>query len=133
MNKIEFLDQQIIIHISGWDKFFALKGTVSFPQTSITHVDAYNKSITPPWLKNPGTAIPGVIIAGSYQNLSGRKEFWCTHFQGNTIVIDLEHEQYNRIVVDLPADQPVNEWIDRLRNRNPTLTPSVPYIGSTNG
>jgi hypothetical protein len=118
MNNIEIIDQQVTIHISGWDKFFALKGTVSFPQTSITQVYEYDQSISPPWLKNPGTAIPGVIIAGSYQNLGDRKEFWCTHFKGNTIVIDLEHEQYNRIVLDLPEHQPVNEWIDHLRNTN---------------
>jgi hypothetical protein len=118
MNNIEIIDRQVTIHISGWDKFFALKGTVSFPQTSITQVYEYDQSISPPWLKNPGTAIPGVIIAGSYQNLGDRKEFWCTHFKGNTIVIDLEHEHYNRIVLDLPGDQPVSEWIDRLRNTN---------------
>jgi hypothetical protein len=114
MNNIEIIDRQVTIHISGWDKFFALKGTVSFPKANITQVYEYDQSISPPWLKNPGTAIPGVIIAGSYQNLGDRKEFWCTHFKGNTIVIDLEHEQYNRIVLDLPENQPVSEWIDRL-------------------
>jgi hypothetical protein len=121
MNNIEIIDRQVTIHISGWDKFFALKGTVSFPQASITQAYEYDQSISPPWLKNPGTAIPGVIIAGSYQNLGDRKEFWCTHFQGNTIVIDLEHEQYNRIVLDLPENQPVNEWIDRLAPTNSPL------------
>jgi hypothetical protein len=114
MNNIEIIDRQVTIQISGWDKFFALKGSVSFSHASITQVYEYDQSISPPWLKNPGTAIPGVIIAGSYQNLGDRKEFWCTHFQGNTIVIDLEHEQYNRIVLDLPENQSVNEWIDRL-------------------
>jgi hypothetical protein len=121
MNNIEIIDRQVTIHISGWDKFFALKGTVSFPQASIIQAYEYDQSISPPWLKNPGTAIPGVIIAGSYQNLGDRKEFWCTHFQGNTIVIDLEHEQYNRIVLDLPENQPVNEWIDRLAPTNSPL------------
>jgi hypothetical protein len=121
MNNIEIIDRQVTIHISGWDKFFTLKGTVSFPHASITQVYEYDQSISPPWLKNPGTAIPGVIIAGSYQNLGDRKEFWCTHFKGNTIVIDLDLEHYNRIVLDLPENQPVNEWIDRLA---PTNSPS---------
>jgi hypothetical protein len=122
MNRIEISDQQVTIHISGWDKFFAFKSTVSFPQANITNVYSYDKSISPPWLKNPGTAIPGVIIAGSYQNLGSRKEFWCTHFRDNTIVIDLEREHYDRIVLDLPPDQPINTWIDRLKNPNPVMS-----------
>jgi hypothetical protein len=115
MNKLEIINEQVTVHISGWDKFFALKGTVTFPQASIVNVYPYDHSISPPWLKNPGTAIPGVIIAGSYQDLKNRHEFWCTHFQGNTIVIDLEHEQYGRIVLDLPPEQPIDEWIPRLK------------------
>jgi hypothetical protein len=118
MNNIEIIDRQVTIQLSGWDKFFAFKGSISFPQTSINQVYEYDQRLSPPWLKNPGTAIPGVIIAGSYQNLGDRKEFWCTHFTGNTIVIDLEHEQYNRIVLDLPEHQPVSEWIDRLTHPN---------------
>jgi hypothetical protein len=121
MNNIEIIDRQVTIQLSGWDKFFAFKGSLSFPQASINQVYEYDQSLSPPWLKNPGTAIPGVIIAGSYQNLGDRKEFWCTHFTGNTIVIDLEHEQYNRIVLDLPEHQPVSEWIDRLAPTNSPL------------
>jgi hypothetical protein len=43
-----------------------------------------------------------VIIAGTYQDLAGRKEFWCTHFKENTFVLDLSPEQ------------PITEWIARL-------------------
>jgi hypothetical protein len=114
MNKIDIVEDQCVIQISGWDKFFALKGEVSFPLASITNVYPYDSSLAPPWLKNPGTAWPGVIIAGTYQDLAGRKEFWCTHFKENTLVIDLEHEQYQRIVLDLSPEQPITEWIARL-------------------
>lgn len=114
MNKIHIDEQNITINITGWDKIFCLKGKVSFAKSNITKVDMYDKSISPPWLKNPGTAIPGVIIAGTYQNLRNRKEFWCTHFNGNTIVIDLKGEKYNRIVCDLPPDEPVEQWLKKL-------------------
>jgi hypothetical protein len=115
MNKIELLGDQVTISISGWDKLFSLKGELSFPKQSITKVSAYEDDISPPWLKVPGTAIPGVIVAGTYRNLHGRKEFWCTHFKGNTLVIDLDHENYSRIVCDLSAEQPVETWIARLQ------------------
>ena len=107
-------NERVIISITGWDRVFCLKGRVSFAKSNIIRAYPYEKSITPPWLKNPGTAIPGVIIAGTYQNLKERKEFWCTHFNGNTIVIDLEGEKYNRVVLDLPQDEPVDHWIEKL-------------------
>ena len=114
MNEIHIDEQKVTINITGWDKIFCLKGKVSFAKSNITKVDIYDKSISPPWLKNPGTAIPGIIIAGTYQNLRNRKEFWCTHFNGNTIVIDLKEEKYNRIVCDLSLDEPVEKWIKKL-------------------
>ena len=114
MNKIHLDEENVTIYITGWDKLWCLKGKVSFAKSNISQVAIYDKSISPPWLKNPGTAIPGVIIAGTYQNLKNRKEFWCTHFNGNTIIIDLEGEKYNRIVCDLPLDEPVDEWLKKL-------------------
>lgn len=114
MNKIN-LDRGIVtIFITGWDKIFCLKSKVSFAQKNISHLFVYQKNISPPWLRNPGTAIPGLIVAGTYQNLKGRKEFWSTHFNNNTIVIELEREKYHRIVCDLPLDEPVTKWIKKL-------------------
>lgn len=113
MNKISLNNGQVSIYISGWDAFWSFKKKVSFAQNNITHVFKYDKSISPPWLRNPGTAT-GKIIAGTYQNLKDRREFWCTHFSGNTIVIDLEGEKFNRIVCDLPEDESVDKWIVKL-------------------
>ena len=114
MNRLELKDDQVVISITGWDKLFSLKGEVTFPKSSVTSVYEYDKAISPPWLKNPGTAIPGIIMAGTFQNLEDRKEFWCTKFKGNTIVIDLDHEAYTRIVCDLPSDESVEVWIAKL-------------------
>ncbi len=119
MNTIQIVDHQVTIHLSGWDKFFALKGHVSVPIASITHVDRYQTSLLPPWLKSPGTAVPGLVMAGTFRNLTGRKEFWCTYFKGNTLVIDLQNAAYDRIVVDLPKDQAVEDWIAKLNADHP--------------
>ena len=63
----------------------------------------------------PGTAVPGIIMAGTfYGPCENRKEFWSTHFKGNTIVIDLEHEAYSRIVCDLPEGESVDAWVEKL-------------------
>ena len=114
MTTLALEDDQVVISIDGWDKLFSLKGEVTFPKSSITSAYAYNETISPPWLKNPGTAIPGVIMAGTFQNLGDRKEFWCTKFKGNTVVIDLDHETYTRVVCDLPSDESVKMWVANL-------------------
>jgi hypothetical protein len=114
MNTIALNGDQVTIAITGWDKVFSLKGEVTFPKTSITNVYAFDNSLSPPWLRNPGTAIPGIITAGTYQNLGDRKEFWCTHFKGNALVIDLDHEDYSRIVVDLADHESVEAWVATL-------------------
>jgi len=114
MNQINLNNQQVTIDISGWDSFWSFKKKVSFARNNIIQAFRYNQNIAPPWLRNPGTAIPGKIIAGTYQNLKNRREFWCTHFNGNTIVIDLKQEKYSRIVCDLPEDEPVDQWIAKL-------------------
>ncbi|MBW4537414.1 MAG: hypothetical protein KME09_26105 [Pleurocapsa minor HA4230-MV1] len=114
MNRISLDNQQVTIQIFGWDKLWSFKRKVIFDQNNIIQVFKYDKSISPPWLKSLGTAIPGIIIAGTYQNFKNRQEFWSTRFNGNTIAIDLQREKYNRVVCDLPQDQSVDEWIAKL-------------------
>lgn len=114
MNEIKLDEGQITLTISGWEMLFSLKGEVSFPKSSVTKVYAYDESLSRPWLRNPGTWIPGIIVAGTFQDLGDRKEFWCTHFKGNTLVIDLDHENYSRIVFDLPETESVDDWVVRL-------------------
>src|SRR5688572_2480255 len=75
MTTIESNGDQVTISITGWDKVFSLKGEVTFPRTSVTKVYAFDKSLSPPWLRSPATAILGIIIAGTYRDLRDRKEF----------------------------------------------------------
>ena len=119
MNKIEIDGNEVQIAITGWDKLFSLKGKLTFPLDSVVAVSPYDDSIVPPGIMAPGTSIPKVVIAGTYINLKGRREFWCTHFKGNAIVIDLEHENYDRIVCDLPEDETVDEWKAKLVSKDP--------------
>lgn len=114
MNKIDLDNEQVTISIYGCDSFFSFKSKIIFDKNNIIAVYPYERNLSPPWFRNLGTAIPGFIVAGTYQNFRNRKEFWCTHFQGNTIVLDLDGEEYTRIVCDLPRDDSVTEWITKL-------------------
>jgi hypothetical protein len=100
MNKLTISKTAVQIEITGWDKIWSFKGSLTIPKACISSVRKYDGSLRPPWCRAPGTAIPGVIIAGTYYG-RGRKEFWSTHFRGDALVFDLKDSEYTRIVVDV--------------------------------
>jgi len=99
MNKIITSKYRVRIEITGWDQIWSFKGSLTIPKASISRAYKYDGKLKPPFWRCPGTAIPRVIIAGTYYG-RGRKEFWNTHFKG-TIVFDLKNVEYTRIVVDV--------------------------------
>ena len=114
INTLSVNGEQVILSISGWDRIFAFKRKVTFSRSNISRVYPRNRSVTPPLFRFPGTAIPGIITAGTFLDGETRKEFWCTRFRDNTLVIDLEHEDYSRIVCDLPKGESVDAWVEKL-------------------
>lgn len=99
MNKIITSKNTVRIEITSWDKIWSFKGSLTIPQDSIIRAYKHDGKLKPPFWRCPGTAIPGVIIAGTYYG-RGRKEFWNTHFR-DTIVFDLKDVEYTRIVIDV--------------------------------
>jgi hypothetical protein len=105
MNKITISRDTVHIEITGWDKFWSFKGSLTIPRECISRVYRYDGSTKPPWCRCPGTALPKVIIAGTYYG-RGRKEFWNTHFR-EALVFDLKDSKYTRVVVDLEEPERV--------------------------
>jgi hypothetical protein len=48
----------------------------------------------------PGTQIPGILTAGTFYQSDGAV-FYDVHDPERTIVIDLEHEHYKRLVIEV--------------------------------
>jgi len=88
------------IEMAGWDRVWACKRSLVLPRRSISRVYRRDDTLRPPWCRCPGTAWPGVIIAGTYYG-RGRKEFWSTRFREGTLVFDLHDAEYTRVVVDV--------------------------------
>lgn len=100
MNNLTISTDAVHIEITGWDKIWSFKGSLTIPKDSISKVYKHDGQLRPPWRRWPGTALPRVIIAGTYYG-QGRKEFWNTHFRKSTLVFDLHDAEYTRIVVDV--------------------------------
>ncbi len=71
MVQIEIYPTELIIHVAGADKFFALKSQLTIP---LVHVVKAEVDPTPAqrfwngW-RLPGTSIPGLLTAGSFYNM----------------------------------------------------------------
>lgn len=63
-------------------------------------------------LKLAGAYFPGIISAGTFYQ-DGGLVFWDVHDSTNAIAIDLEHERYHRLVVEVADPTAAIELITR--------------------
>ena len=100
MVAIEIAGNEVTVRVLGSHKIWALKSVVRFKKDQVVSIERVEGGLCPPWLRCPGTALPGVICAGTYYG-KGRKEFWDRTAKGQGIVIDLRDGPFTRIVVDV--------------------------------
>lgn len=97
----------IRFEVKGWDKIFSFKSSIEVPVEHITSVYAA-PNIEMHFLDSfrlLGTSIPDVFKAGTfYQN--NEILFWDVKNKENVIVVELEHEHFKKLVieVDNPAE-----------------------------
>jgi len=114
--KVEFQNDEMVVRLDPLERFLAFKlNTIRVPRSAVTRVD---RSLPPPTWKEiriPGTAIPGVIKAGSYYNDRGW-EFWYVTRRGgeNPVTITLQGQRYASLVLGLPSSSEadrIEEWL----------------------
>ena len=88
--------------VDGWDKMWALKSRLEIPLSHITSVRVDAEPARGWWhgFRMPGTQIPGILTAGTFYQHDGAV-FYDVHNPDNTIVIELDHEHYRRLVVEV--------------------------------
>lgn len=108
--------------VEGWDKLWALKSQLEIPLAHIRAVRADPEPARGWWhgVRLPGTQIPGILTAGSFYQSDGFV-FYDVHDPQQTVVVDLDHEHYQRLVVEV--ENP-NEVIERLRSAIVTAPPN---------
>lgn len=87
------------VTVLGWHKMFALRSAMYFSRENIRSVDYATGDLYRPCWRMPGTSIPGLITAGTYVE-AGKREFWDVTKGENAVVLDLENEEYTRLVVE---------------------------------
>jgi len=98
---------RVRFEVEGWDKLWALKSQLEIPLAHIASVRVDPEPARGWWhgLRMPGTQVPGVLTAGTFYQ-SGGAVFYDVHDPEGTIVLELDHEHYKRLVIEVehPAE-----------------------------
>lgn len=88
--------------VEGWDKLWALKSQLEIPLDHILSVRADPEPARGWWhgVRLPGTQIPGVLTAGTFYQHGGAV-FYDVHDPEGTIVLELDHEHYTALVIEV--------------------------------
>ena len=93
---------RIVFEVEGWDKMWALKSRLEMRLSHITTARADDDAAKGWWhgVKLGGSDLPGVITAGTFYK-KGRLVFFDTHKPENTIVVELDHEHYDQLILQV--------------------------------
>ena len=108
----------LLLHVRGADKLWALKSSLEIPLAHVAAIRA-DSAAARGWyhgLRMPGTNIPGVLTAGTFYQ-DGRRVFWDVHNPENAVVIELKDERYNELIVEVADPRAVVEFVKSLLPR----------------
>jgi hypothetical protein len=90
-----------IFEVKGMHKLWALKNEIKIPvqHIKIVHQDFDSIGGWKGW-RIPGTHIPSIITAGTFY-LHGDKIFWDVMNESNSIIVELEHEDYKQLIIEV--------------------------------
>jgi hypothetical protein len=114
MVQISMEGDRIHFDVEGLDKFWAFKSRLEFPLAHIRAVQIDPEAARGWWhgLRIVGSNIPGVLTAGTFYQKGGIV-FYDVHDPGRTIVLELEHETYKRLIVEVEDPQKTRTIIEK--------------------
>ena len=102
MVEISIENGRVHFDVQGWDKLWALRSRLEIPVEHILTVRIDPEPARGWWhgLRVPGTQIPGLLTAGTFYQ-HGDFVFYDVHDPEGTIVLELDHEHYKRLVIEV--------------------------------
>ena len=91
----------LIVVVLGLDKLWSMKSQLDIPLEHVrgASIDPAIVHGTKGW-RGPGSNLPGVITAGTFHQ-DGKRIFWDVHRGDNAVVIELQHDSFERLVVEV--------------------------------
>lgn len=90
------------LEVQAWDKLWSLRSHLEFPLEHVTSVRSDAEAARGWWhgIRLLGTQVPGLLTAGAFYERGG-VVFYDVHDPDRTIVLELNHERYARLVVEV--------------------------------
>ncbi|HEV8130608.1 MAG TPA: hypothetical protein VGQ81_05125 [Acidobacteriota bacterium] len=103
MVEIKIEAGKVIFEVQGWDKFLSLRSRLEIPLAHIggAHADPHPAMGWFQGLKLAGADFPNIFRAGTFYQ-EGSLLFWDVHHPEKTIVVDLAHETYKKLIIEVP-------------------------------
>jgi hypothetical protein len=104
--RISIEDGLVNFDVEGIDKVWSFKSRLTIPLTHIRSVKIDTEAARGWWhgLRLLGTQLPGVLTAGTFYE-NGGIVFYDVHDPDKTIVLELDHERYQRLIVEVESPQ----------------------------
>ena len=102
MVEISIERDKVVFEVIGWDKLWSLKSRLEIPLAHIKRAEA-DPEPAMGWFQGlglAGTNMPNLFRAGTFYQ-QGRLVFWDVRHPESTIAIDLEHEHYDRLIIEV--------------------------------
>jgi len=91
-----------IFEVQGLDKLWSFKSRLEIPVKNIQ--TAYqDPNCAMDWfdsVKLLGTSVPGIFRAGTFYQ-KGDRVFWDVHDLQNAIVVELDHEHFSKLIIEV--------------------------------
>lgn len=101
------LGERLVARVTGADVIWSLSRGVEAAWSSVAGARVVTMreawSVASGW-RLPGSAVPGVLVAGSYRGTGGAWSFWCVHRARTLLLVDLADGRYRHWV--LQVDDP---------------------------
>lgn len=118
MATIEIQDRSFVVHIEGYDKVLTMTGSITVPFGHVRAVQARPDLRDLLYMEMGsrfrGVQSPGKSIVGLLRSPQGAHDVSCdVRDEGRAIAIELDHDVYERIVVDISDESP-DEAVRRI-------------------
>jgi hypothetical protein len=102
MVEIRVEGDRAVFEVQGWDKLWSLRSRLEIP---LAHIRGARWEPTPPmgWfqgVKLAGADVPNLFRAGTFIQQGGLV-FWDVLHPERAVAVDLEHERYHQLVVEV--------------------------------
>ena len=115
MVTVTYAPTSAIFEVEGIDKLWALRSRLEIPLAHVVTARV-DPTVARGWwhgLRLGGTNMPGVLTAGTFYH-EGGLVFWDVHDPERTVVVELTHEHYRALIIEVEHPQ---EVVDELLRR----------------